>query len=248
MEEHLGHCIEALELSCEAFDRGHFGEAKRLAATIRVLLHDTHNSKSLLGQLGKKCAKFYDTSLRVEPNSLISHSGLVGIVIESGTYFAPLDDLPPTEPPWWIEFDEWWSRVIFVDKMGRRTTRKDMILAMANQDGGAHVDPQLNEKYASLSRENALGWNYIGPKGEFELGSPVFTAARQIAHEVLRTLKPTMPLLKPKIEGTLTLGGRAIISGVHVGQARNYGNKVGRNDPCPCGSGKKYKRCCGANL
>jgi uncharacterized protein len=24
------------------------------------------------------------------------------------------------------------------------------------------------------------------------------------------------------------------------------GAKVGRNDPCPCGSGKKYKRCCGA--
>jgi preprotein translocase subunit SecA len=22
--------------------------------------------------------------------------------------------------------------------------------------------------------------------------------------------------------------------------------KVGRNDPCPCGSGKKYKHCCGA--
>jgi SEC-C motif-containing protein len=21
--------------------------------------------------------------------------------------------------------------------------------------------------------------------------------------------------------------------------------KVGRNDPCPCGSGKKYKHCCG---
>lgn len=28
--------------------------------------------------------------------------------------------------------------------------------------------------------------------------------------------------------------------------ARN--KKVGRNDPCPCGSGKKYKKCCGANL
>ncbi|MBI5143421.1 MAG: preprotein translocase subunit SecA [Nitrospirae bacterium] len=24
-----------------------------------------------------------------------------------------------------------------------------------------------------------------------------------------------------------------------------HGNKVGRNDPCPCGSGKKYKKCCG---
>lgn len=23
------------------------------------------------------------------------------------------------------------------------------------------------------------------------------------------------------------------------------GHKVGRNDPCPCGSGKKYKKCCG---
>jgi preprotein translocase subunit SecA len=22
--------------------------------------------------------------------------------------------------------------------------------------------------------------------------------------------------------------------------------KVGRNEPCPCGSGKKYKKCCGA--
>jgi uncharacterized protein YecA (UPF0149 family) len=25
------------------------------------------------------------------------------------------------------------------------------------------------------------------------------------------------------------------------------GPKVGRNDPCPCGSGKKYKKCCGAD-
>jgi preprotein translocase subunit SecA len=25
---------------------------------------------------------------------------------------------------------------------------------------------------------------------------------------------------------------------------RNVGRKVGRNDPCPCGSGKKFKACC----
>ena len=25
------------------------------------------------------------------------------------------------------------------------------------------------------------------------------------------------------------------------------GEKIGRNDPCPCGSGKKYKHCCGRN-
>ena len=26
------------------------------------------------------------------------------------------------------------------------------------------------------------------------------------------------------------------------------GEKIGRNDPCPCGSGKKYKKCCGRDL
>lgn len=26
------------------------------------------------------------------------------------------------------------------------------------------------------------------------------------------------------------------------------GPKIGRNDPCPCGSGKKYKKCCGKNM
>ena len=31
-----------------------------------------------------------------------------------------------------------------------------------------------------------------------------------------------------------------------VQQIVRSGDKVGRNDPCPCGSGKKYKKCCGA--
>ena len=26
-----------------------------------------------------------------------------------------------------------------------------------------------------------------------------------------------------------------------------FGRKVGRNEPCPCGSGRKYKRCCAAH-
>ncbi len=26
-----------------------------------------------------------------------------------------------------------------------------------------------------------------------------------------------------------------------------HSEKIGRNDPCPCGSGKKYKKCCGKN-
>ena len=26
---------------------------------------------------------------------------------------------------------------------------------------------------------------------------------------------------------------------------KNQEKQIGRNDPCPCGSGKKYKQCCG---
>lgn len=37
-----------------------------------------------------------------------------------------------------------------------------------------------------------------------------------------------------KADTSLKSGGRTV-------------NKVGRNDPCPCGSGKKYKKCCGIN-
>jgi hypothetical protein len=36
-------------------------------------------------------------------------------------------------------------------------------------------------------------------------------------------------------------GARALLSGVRPARAAR---KVGRNDPCPCGSGKKYKKCC----
>ena len=32
-----------------------------------------------------------------------------------------------------------------------------------------------------------------------------------------------------------------------VSQVKRSTPKVGRNDPCPCGSAKKYKKCCGAN-
>ena len=31
-------------------------------------------------------------------------------------------------------------------------------------------------------------------------------------------------------------------------QPRKVDSRVKRNDPCPCGSGKKYKSCCGKHL
>ena len=34
-------------------------------------------------------------------------------------------------------------------------------------------------------------------------------------------------------------------AGGYTSESRSNTPKIGRNDPCPCGSGKKYKRCCG---
>ena len=34
---------------------------------------------------------------------------------------------------------------------------------------------------------------------------------------------------------------------VHHNMTIRKKEKIGRNAPCPCGSGKKYKNCCGAN-
>jgi SEC-C motif-containing protein len=34
--------------------------------------------------------------------------------------------------------------------------------------------------------------------------------------------------------------------GKMVGQMPLHVEKIGRNDPCTCGSGKKFKKCCGA--
>jgi preprotein translocase subunit SecA len=52
---------------------------------------------------------------------------------------------------------------------------------------------------------------------------------------------------KPLIEGFEGGAGTRTKKKVSVSTTRREGVKVGRNDPCPCGSGKKYKACCGAN-
>jgi SEC-C motif domain protein len=46
-------------------------------------------------------------------------------------------------------------------------------------------------------------------------------------------------LFKKEKTGWLFTDGKA------AGQQPIVRSKVGRNDPCPCGSGKKYKKCCG---
>ena len=49
---------------------------------------------------------------------------------------------------------------------------------------------------------------------------------------------------RPVEEGGTQSPGRAKTKAAPI---KREGKKVGRNDPCPCGSGKKYKNCCGKN-
>ncbi len=43
----------------------------------------------------------------------------------------------------------------------------------------------------------------------------------------------------------LALAGQGGPQNAAQSPAKRLDDKVGRNDPCPCGSGKKYKKCCG---
>jgi preprotein translocase subunit SecA len=43
----------------------------------------------------------------------------------------------------------------------------------------------------------------------------------------------------------LSHGAETSVEASRPTPAKREGQKIGRNDPCPCGSGKKYKRCCG---
>ena len=53
-------------------------------------------------------------------------------------------------------------------------------------------------------------------------------------------------IAKPSEEGFMSFGaGQKRV--VRTAAPKKNPPKVGRNDPCPCGSGKKYKKCCGAN-
>ena len=80
------------------------------------------------------------------------------------------------------------------DNKGRTYSRRELVENVANTDGGAHVDPDLEEAYMDLSRNNSLGWLFSdGNIDEAFGGRPELACMRQIAHEVLLTLKENAP-------------------------------------------------------
>lgn len=194
---HLNEQIGFLQRSCELFDNGYKSESKRIALVIRVLLHDTNNSVSLLKQIGKKNILFYDTS-DYNPENLMQKLGIVKLRMTSQRVeFLPLlDDGPFINPEKEkITFDDWWNGVVFVDVKRNTITRKKLILDISNQDGGAHIDPTINKVYAGLTRDNSLGvfehYDFNGVKTEAT--NPEWAGVRQIAHEVLKSLSDEFP-------------------------------------------------------
>ena len=71
-----------------------------------------------------------------------------------------------------------------------RITRKMIVLAGANKDGGSHVDAQLTAEYAALAKDGAVGsFVYETPdhKREEPIGDAHLVSLRQMGHELLHS-------------------------------------------------------------
>jgi hypothetical protein len=206
--QHLEEQRRFMASSAKSFDEGEEAEAKRLATTVRVLVHNTDRSESLLKQLGvQHRVRFLDTWRPPDPPS----PGAVTVrrfdaglaVLQLGSEEARLKaPLEPTEAkirgPQPFRF--WWNQAVIEDLQRERFTRRELILFMANKAGGAHIDPAIKPKFRALTRLNSLGWGtgmneeghrYVGvpasPDDE-PLGNPIPANIRQIAFEVEWTL------------------------------------------------------------
>jgi preprotein translocase subunit SecA len=136
---------------------------------------------------------------------------------------------------------------------------KDHLLAMdhlrsaVNLKGYAQMDPKVEFKREGMRMYGDM-WFSIGERmtdlifrmealdGDFIASTMPETVARHDAHP------STMNQISPQQAADLDAADRAGKSVPdRVDPIRNQGGRVGRNDPCPCGSGKKFKACCGGH-
>ena len=181
LKRHLGF----LNRSCADFDSGHVEEALRIAVSLRVLIHDTKNSTSLLTHLGIKNIARVLTTFEPgysEDKSTGRMSVFIPMCVDSfGTRTAPLDNAIRRE---FISISEWWDEIII--GTNNRPSRKDVILGAADKAGGAHVDSKLDEKTKSLiDGVGKFQVTYKGVTKSFPLSDHHFYLLRQFAHEVL---------------------------------------------------------------
>ena len=188
-----------LARSSAHFDDGDEAEAKNLAVILRKLLHDDgRQCVSVLTQLCERDRlQYIDTAPQVDAKNLMPMCGLAGrqtLPDESGArWLATLDQQPPERTGRMSEFGHWWRSDVTRDARHNLWSRQRLVLVVANEDGGAHVDAALSESYHALARENAMGWRFHPPGDDSGgvpfLNSPVLASIRQIAWELEWTLR-----------------------------------------------------------
>ncbi|MBU7536930.1 hypothetical protein KGM86_00570 [Leuconostoc lactis] len=183
--EHWGDQIEFIEESINAFDKGNEKEARRIATAIRVMLHETPNSLSIYKQLEKNMIFKSKTDI-YSPANLVSSWLLLQLSCgpDGLKYLPNLDDASHTRIFFMI-FEDWWNQIIFDDK-NNCFTRKDIILFVANKDGGAHLDPEISESFAKISMYNSIGWK--DKNDNSPLNNPLYSAVRVIAEELIDSI------------------------------------------------------------
>ena len=70
--------------------------------------------------------------------------------------------------------------------------RRELILALANKDGGAHVDPELDHAYADLTRNNSVGWMFSDGQDKRPIEDVELFSVRQIAFEIIDSIERLM--------------------------------------------------------
>ena len=125
----------------------------------------------------------------------------------------------------------------------------DHLKAGIGLSGYAQKDPKVEYRREGMKDFERM-WDKIatqvtGTIFRVAVEVPEPTADRwQITSQVHESPADEIPDDHPALEQQN--GNRPGSSAPTVDPIRNFGNRVGRNDPCPCGSGKKYKKCHGA--
>ena len=193
LKQQLSRQLTFLERSCKEFDAGHYDEAIRMSVTLRVLLHDTPRSTSLLHHLGSNNILLLSTAIlpaRPEPVSL----ALVTPIIQLHSLSATTKPLFATSPRHQlVHFINWWRKepVIALNNGNDPIYRRDLILNAANKDGGAHVDKVQDPLYDTTRLGAGMSVEFCFkhglPSHEVPFENIHYASLRQIAYEVLNS-------------------------------------------------------------
>lgn len=131
-----------------------------------------------------------------------------------------------------------------------RSLERFVILKIIDDQWVAHLQDMENMKEGIGLR----GYGQLDPLREYQKeGFSLFEELMdRIREETLTTLSRVQILRQRPAEDQPQKKKRAMHlshgdEGAKPATVKREGKKIGRNAPCPCGSGKKYKKCCGAN-